>query len=131
MRGSCDTSRGAHLARSPGPRSYTSACENWFSPRAARSGSSQSTRILILVMTYVDCVMLPCLVPAILETVLSSSIRDVDAISPDGTADVVRAFRANDARVDALTRRTERGYGSATIAGLQYGVRNGYDVIAT
>src|SRR5687767_15140613 len=36
MRGSCDTSRGAHLARSRGPRSYTSACENWFSPRAAR-----------------------------------------------------------------------------------------------
>ena len=97
----------------------------------ARSESSQSTRILVLVMTYNEASNIRRLIPRILETVPSSSILVVDDNSPDGTADVVRAFRANDARVDVLTRRTERGYGSATIAGLQYGVRNGYDVIAT
>jgi dolichol-phosphate mannosyltransferase len=55
----------------------------------------------------------------------------VDDNSPDGTADVVRALQANDARIQILSRTAERGYGSATIAGMLYGLRNGYDVIAT
>lgn len=35
--GSRHMSHGSHVARSRGPRSNTSGCENWFSPRAART----------------------------------------------------------------------------------------------
>jgi len=35
MNGWCGTPHGSYVARRHDPRSYTSACENWFSPRAA------------------------------------------------------------------------------------------------
>ena len=88
-------------------------------------------KILTLVMTYNEAANIGRLVPEILKQVPTCSVLVVDDDSADGTADVVRALRASDSRVDVVTRTTERGYGNATIAGLQYGIGNGYDVIAT
>jgi dolichol-phosphate mannosyltransferase len=43
----------------------------------------------------------------------------------------VRAFQASDARLELISRPAKSGYGSAAIAGMQYGMRNGFDVIVT
>lgn len=88
-------------------------------------------RILTLVVTYNEATNIGRLIPEILKHLPTSSVLVVDDNSPDGTADVVRALRANDPRVEILSRATKRGYGSATIAGMQHGMRNGCDVIAT
>ncbi len=43
----------------------------------------------------------------------------------------MRALAAGNPRVELLNRLSERGYGSATIAGMQHAIDHGYDVIAT
>ena len=88
-------------------------------------------KLLTLVVTYNEAANIGQLIPAILRYVPDASVLVVDDNSPDGTSDVVRGLQARDARIHLITRTNQRGYGSATIAGLQYGLLNGYDVIAT
>jgi dolichol-phosphate mannosyltransferase len=88
-------------------------------------------RILTIVVTYNEASNIPRLIPEILTHVPTSSVLVVDDNSPDGTGDLVRALAALNPRIGILSRLEERGYGSATIAGMQYAVQNGYDVVAT
>ena len=88
-------------------------------------------RILTIVVTYNEASNIGRLVPEILRNLPDSSVLVVDDNSPDGTGDVVRALAARDPRVEILSRPAKRGYGSATIAGMQHAVGNGYDVVAT
>src|SRR5688572_6175328 len=89
------------------------------------------SRILTIVVTYNEATNIGRLIPEILKHLPTAAVLVVDDNSPDGTADVVRALAATDPRVEILSRPVERGYGSATIAGMQHAVRHGYDVIAT
>jgi dolichol-phosphate mannosyltransferase len=88
-------------------------------------------RILTLVVTYNEASNIARLIPEILTHLPSSSVLVVDDNSPDGTGEVVRALAALNPRIGILSRTDRRGYGSATIAGMQYAVQNDYDVIAT
>jgi dolichol-phosphate mannosyltransferase len=88
-------------------------------------------KTLVLVVTYNEAGNISRLLPAILEQLPDASVLVVDDDSPDGTSEVVRRFGASDPRVHLISRRGERGYSSATIAGMQYGLQNGFDVIAT
>jgi len=88
-------------------------------------------RTLTLVVTYNEVDNIAKLVPDILEHMPESSVLVVDDNSPDGTARVVQAFAQKDPRVQVICRTTERGYGSATIAGMKYGIDHGFDVILT
>jgi dolichol-phosphate mannosyltransferase len=88
-------------------------------------------RTLTLVVTYNEADNIAKLVPDILKYVPDSSVLVVDDNSPDGTTKVVQALAQKDPRVQVLCRTTERGYGSATIAGMKYGIDHGFDVILT
>lgn len=88
-------------------------------------------KILTLVVTYNEADNIRRLITEILKHVPSSTVLVVDDNSPDGTGDAVRALQLEDSRVELVIRMTERGYGSAMIAGLRQGIRDGYDVIAT
>lgn len=88
-------------------------------------------RILTVVATYNEAANIGRLIPEILNHVPSSSVLVVDDNSPDGTGDVVRGLQTSDDRVQLLTRTNQRGYGHAMMAGLQRGIREAYDVIAT
>ena len=88
-------------------------------------------RILTIVVTYNEATNIGKLLPEILRNVPTSSVLVVDDSSPDGTGEVVRALAARDPRVEILSRPAKSGYGSAAIAGFQYAVRHGYDVVAT
>jgi len=88
-------------------------------------------KILTLVVTYNEAGNIAKLIPEILKHLPSTSVLIVDDNSPDGTSDVVRAFAEHDPRVAVICRTSERGYGSAMVAGLQYGIANGYDSILT
>lgn len=88
-------------------------------------------KTLVQVVTYNEADNISRLIPAILAAVPDASVLVVDDNSPDGTSDRVREFAARDSRVHSLCRTTERGYGSATIAGLKFAIANGYDVVLT
>jgi dolichol-phosphate mannosyltransferase len=88
-------------------------------------------KTLTLVVTYNEVDNISRLIPDILKYLPTTSVLVVDDNSPDGTSDVVRAFGEHDPRVAVICRTTERGYGSAMIAGMQHAIANGYDSILT
>lgn len=88
-------------------------------------------KTLTLVVTYNEADNISRLIPEILKHVPSTSVLVVDDNSPDGTANAVRALGERDPRVQVICRTTERGYGSAMIAGMQHGIAGGYDRILT
>ena len=88
-------------------------------------------RVLVLTVTYNEADNITRLVPAVLEHLPEASVLVVDDDSPDGTSEAVRRLSLDDSRVQLLSRKGVRGYGSATVAGMQYGIQHGYDVIAT
>lgn len=88
-------------------------------------------KTLVQVVTYNEAENISRLVPAILQALPDATVLVVDDNSPDGTSDRVRAMAVTDPRVQNICRTTERGYGSATITGLQYAISNGYDAILT
>jgi dolichol-phosphate mannosyltransferase len=88
-------------------------------------------KILTLVVTYNEAANIGRLVPEILQHLPATSVLVVDDNSPDGTSEVVRRLAASDPRVHLLTRTNARGYGSATIAGMQWAIDAGYDVLVT
>jgi dolichol-phosphate mannosyltransferase len=88
-------------------------------------------KTLTLVVTYNEADNISRLVHEILTYLPTSSVLVVDDNSPDGTAQIVRNMGKSEHRIAVLSRTTERGYGSATIAGIRYGIANGYDFILT
>ncbi len=90
-----------------------------------------SKKTLTLVVTYNEAENIAQLVPAILTHLPASSVLVVDDNSPDGTSDIVRALGESDERVHLICRTSDRGYGSAMIAGLQYAVENEYETVLT
>jgi dolichol-phosphate mannosyltransferase len=88
-------------------------------------------KTLTLVVTYNEADNISRLIPEILAHLPTSSVLVVDDNSPDGTAEVVRNMGEADKRIAVMCRTTERGYGSATIAGLNYAIANGYECILT
>jgi dolichol-phosphate mannosyltransferase len=88
-------------------------------------------KTLTLVVTYNEAENISRLVPEILAHLPASSVLVVDDNSPDGTARIARNMGEADERIAVICRTTERGYGSATIAGLEYGIANGYECILT
>jgi dolichol-phosphate mannosyltransferase len=88
-------------------------------------------KILTLVVTYNEADNIARLIDAILANLPDTNVLVVDDNSPDGTSEIVRSLTSGNPRIQLITRTTEKGYGSATIAGLEHGVKDGFDVIAT
>jgi dolichol-phosphate mannosyltransferase len=92
-------------------------------------GSAPKT--LVVVVTYNEAENIARLLRAIRQNMPGSSILVVDDNSPDGTTNCVRAVQSEDLQVHVICRTTERGYGSATITALQYGLNNDFEHILT
>src|ERR1700681_4959976 len=54
----------------------------------------------------------------------------VDDNSPDRTDDVVRDCMKKDPKIPLLSRPGKQGLGRAYVAGFQWGIDNGFDVLA-
>lgn len=88
-----------------------------------------SPRVLVTVCTYNERENISRLVPEIRRALPVAHILVVDDNSPDGTAEVVRQFAANDPQVHLLLRQEKQGLGAATIAGFRWGIDAGYDFL--
>lgn len=88
-------------------------------------------RTLVLVVTFNEAENITRLIGAIHEALPEASVLVVDDDSPDGTSKLVAEMGDVDPRIRVICRKGQRGYGSATIEGLRYGLDSGFDSILT
>jgi len=88
-------------------------------------------KTLILTVTFNEAENVSRLVAAALDALPDADVLVVDDDSPDGTWRTVQSLGERDPRIKAVRRMSERGYGSAMILGLQYGIENGYEAVLT
>lgn len=88
-----------------------------------------AVKTLVTLATYNEIENLPRLVDAIFAAVPQVELLVIDDNSPDGTGRWCDERAATDPRVHCLHRAGKLGLGTATIAGLQYGIDHGYDQV--
>jgi dolichol-phosphate mannosyltransferase len=85
-------------------------------------------RGLVVIPTYDEAENIRNLIPLVLKQG-PLDVLVVDDGSPDGTADVVRAFGEKDPRVHLISRNGKQGLGTAYVAGFKYALARDYDYI--
>ena len=93
---------------------------------AAAPGCPNSEKTLVTVATYDEIENLPRLVAEIFENAPQADILVIDDNSPDGTGRWCDEKAAEDPRLHCLHRQGKLGLGTATIAGMKYGIEHGY-----
>ncbi|CAK9015437.1 Polyprenol monophosphomannose synthase (PPM synthase) (Polyprenol-P-Man synthase) (Ppm1) (Dolichol-phosphate mannose synthase) [Durusdinium trenchii] len=88
-----------------------------------------SPRLLITLCTYNERENILQLIPEIHGVLPDAHVLVIDDASPDGTGKLVDEMAAQDDRIHALHRSGKLGLGTATIAGFEYGIREGYDLL--
>jgi len=88
-----------------------------------------SERTLVVVPTYNERENLPKLVERLFAQNEQLDILVVDDSSPDGTGQWVKETAASNERLHLLTRAEKNGLGRAYLAGFQWAVDHGYDLI--
>lgn len=91
--------------------------------------TSLEGRTLVTIATYNERENLPLLVDAVFAEVPNLDILVIDDNSPDGTGQWCDERAATDPRVHCLHRSGKLGLGTATIAGMRYGIDHGYDFV--
>jgi len=86
-------------------------------------------RSLVIVPTYNERENLPRLIPAVLAQHPSLEVLVVDDGSPDGTGAIAEEIAAAEPRVHVVHRAGKLGLGTAYIAGFQWGLQRGYDLL--
>lgn len=86
-------------------------------------------KTLVTLATYNEVENLPALIDDIFHYAPHVDVLVIDDNSPDGTGDWCDRKGAEDPRVRCLHRAGKLGLGTATIAGLKYGIEHGYDQI--
>ena len=87
---------------------------------------SNADKTLVTVATYNEMENLPALVDEIFQVAPEVDLLVIDDNSPDGTGRWCDEKRAGDPRVRCLHREGKLGLGTATIAGMRYGIEQGY-----
>ena len=87
---------------------------------------SATDKTLVTVATYNEMENLPRLVEEIFRYIPQADILVIDDNSPDGTGQWCDRQAAEDPRIHCLHREGKLGLGTATIAGMKYGIEHGY-----
>ena len=87
---------------------------------------SNAGKTLVVVATYNEIENLPHLVDEIFRYAPAADLLVVDDNSPDGTGQWCDRKAAEDARVHCLHRSGKLGLGTAIVAGMKYGIEQGY-----
>lgn len=85
--------------------------------------------IAVMIPTYNESQNIVPLITDILSIRPDISIIVVDDNSPDGTSDIVGGLAKSDARINLITRKNEKGRGTAGIRGFKFALEKGYDII--
>jgi dolichol-phosphate mannosyltransferase len=86
-------------------------------------------RVLVCVPTYNERDNIEVLLGRLRRAVPDVDVLVIDDGSPDGTGKVVDALAEDDERIHILHRTAKNGLGAAYIAGFDWGLDEGYDVL--
>jgi len=86
-------------------------------------------KVLVIIPTYNERDNIAPLIREILVQAPAVEILVVDDNSPDGTAHVVRDLQKSLAQVHLLSRPGKSGLGRAYVAGFQWGLERGYELL--
>ncbi|MGH3508091.1 MAG: polyprenol monophosphomannose synthase [Nocardioidaceae bacterium] len=86
-------------------------------------------RCLVVIPTYNEAENIETIIGRLLAAVPQADVLVVDDGSPDGTGDLVDKLAADDTRVHALHRSAKAGLGAAYLAGFDWGLQRGYDLL--
>lgn len=84
-------------------------------------------RLLITLCTYNELDNIRLLIPELRLIAPHADILVIDDNSPDGTGIAVESMAASDSHVSLLKRPRKLGLGTATVAGFNYCIANGYE----
>ncbi len=90
---------------------------------------SNADKTLVTIATYNEIENLPRLVEEILRAVPQVEILVIDDASPDGTGQWCDRRAGEDSRLHCLHREGKLGLGTATVAGMQYAIQQGYKYV--
>jgi dolichol-phosphate mannosyltransferase len=88
-----------------------------------------SGRVVVIVPTYNERENLPLILDRIFAAVGGVDVLVVDDGSPDGTGGIADQRAAADSRVHVMHRTAKNGLGAAYLAGFDWALSRGYDVI--
>ncbi|WP_437185731.1 polyprenol monophosphomannose synthase [Planctomicrobium sp. SH668] len=88
---------------------------------------SENQRVLVMVCTYNERENLKSLIPEIFSRTPKADLLVIDDNSPDGTGQYVDELRLTNPKIHVLHRPGKLGLGTATVAGFNYAIQNGYD----
>jgi dolichol-phosphate mannosyltransferase len=111
--------------RSPGRAAPVAATADRASARADRA----QPRVLVVMPTYNERQNVPGVVGRLRSAVSGADILVVDDASPDGTGQLADELAAEDSRVHVLHRPGKAGLGAAYLAGFEWGLQQGFDVL--
>ncbi len=86
-------------------------------------------KTLIVIPTYNERENIPVMIDALLKLNQDLHILVVDDNSPDGTGNLVREVSLKQPQVHLLSRPGKQGLGKAYVAGLGWGLQNGYEFL--
>jgi dolichol-phosphate mannosyltransferase len=93
------------------------------------SAASSAERVLAIIPTYNERENIESIVARVHASVGAAHVLVVDDGSPDGTGRLADQLAAADERVHVLHRSAKAGLGAAYIAGFDWGLDHGYDVL--
>jgi dolichol-phosphate mannosyltransferase len=85
--------------------------------------------VLVIVPTYNESENLERIVQRVLTSVPDAELLIADDASPDGTGKIADLLAERDGRVHVLHRPGKAGLGAAYVAGFDWGLSHGYDVL--
>jgi len=91
--------------------------------------TSELGRILVIIPTFQERENLPSIVGRVRASVPEAHVLVADDNSPDGTGKVADELASDDDRVHVLHRAAKEGLGAAYVAGFEWALAAGYDVI--
>jgi dolichol-phosphate mannosyltransferase len=86
-------------------------------------------RVLVVTPTYNERLNIEMVLVRLRAAVPLADVLVVDDNSPDGTGGVADKLAASDPAVHVLHRPVKQGLGAAYVAGFQWGLERGYDVL--
>jgi dolichol-phosphate mannosyltransferase len=91
--------------------------------------STNSPRVLVIVPTYNERENIEPIIERLHSSVPEAHVLVVDDGSPDGTGAIADKLAEADDRVHVLHRAAKAGLGAAYIAGFDWGLQAGYEVL--
>jgi dolichol-phosphate mannosyltransferase len=88
-----------------------------------------SERVLVVIPTYQERDNIERILSRVVHAVPSAHVLVVDDGSPDGTGKIADEIADVDERVHVLHRTEKNGLGAAYVAGFDWGLDHGYDVL--